>query len=71
MPLRRATPDRDLYKSDQLLVQPIKKPAERCPWLLPGFNHPNTFLRQEINQQPYIVDHAAEGEMEPPRFELF
>jgi hypothetical protein len=27
-------------------------------------------LGEEINQQPHIVNYAAEGEMEPPYFEL-
>lgn len=57
----RATPDPDLYECDQFLIKPVKKPAECNPWFLPGFNHPNTVLSEEINQQPYVVNYAAEA----------
>ena len=48
----------------QYLIRHLQEAFEHDSWLCSRFYHADTVLRQKVHQQPEIVAHASEREME-------
>jgi len=68
---RLAAPKRTLPVGYQYPIKHLQNPLKRDSRLCSRFYHPDTLLREKVHQQPEVVDHTGEREMEPSDLEGF